>query len=207
MERIMVRKISFKLIVIVFVLFISIPPVYSKNIITLAVLPFQTHSEQDITHIQSGILNMLHSRLAWKDHVSLIHKNETRQKLAAMTYESENELVSKLGHSNWTDYVLTGSITEYANAFSLDIKIYNIDDQSYLTFYDQTPTIDQVIEKVDVISAKINKRVFGRTTAAFERMKKKEIISEEQLKRMNPEQMMPYRERMNQKDKPWWKFW
>lgn len=202
----MARKTCFS--ILIFLLIVTLTPAYSKSMVTLAILPFETHSEKDISYIQSGVLDMLYSRLFWKDHVILINKNDVQKKLAGTKHLSEQELVLKLGDNAWTNYVLTGSITEFADAFSLDVKIYDIENRSYLTFYDQAAKIDQVIQKVDVISAKINKKAFDRTTASFEKFKKQELTSDEELKRMNPEKLMPYRGNMNQeKKKPWWKFW
>lgn len=174
---------------------------------TIAILPFEIHSEKDAPYIQSGILNMLYSRLYWKGHVTLINKNDVKNKLASTNQLAENELVLKLGDNAWTDYVMTGSVTGYADAFSIDVKIYDIKNQSYLTFFDQTTEIEQVIKKVDIISAKINKKLFNRATITYERLKQEEIISEEELKRMNPEKMMPYRKMIDPGEKPWWKFW
>jgi len=204
MGLIMVKKIFFQLVV-TFFLIINTSPGYSKSLVTLAILPFETHSEKDIAYIESGVLNMLYSRLSWKDHVALINKNDINKTLGGTDHLSENDLVLKIGENTRAAYVLTGNITEYSDAFSLDVKIYDIENRSYLTFYDQTATIDQVIQKTDVISAKINKKVFDRTTTTFERLKKEKLITEEELKRMHPEQMMPYHQ--EKKDAPWWKFW
>jgi len=201
------RNIYIQIMVTFLLLVIHVAPGYTKNAETLAILPFEIHSEKDAPYIKSGILNMLYSRLYWKDHVTLIHKNDVKNKLAPINHLPENELVLKLGNNDWTDYVLTGSITEYANAFSIDVKIYDIKNASYLTFFDQTSGIEQVIKKVDIISAKINKKLFDRETITYEKLKQEEVISEEELKRMNPEKMMPYRKMKNPEEKPWWKFW
>lgn len=205
----MVRKTCFPILITFLVLAVNLCPVYSNQPLTLAILPFDTLSEKEIPYIQSGVLNMMYSRLYWKDHVDLKSKTDVKEKLAGLAHLSENERILALGENGWTDLVITGSITEYANAFSLDVKIYDIDSRSFLTFYDQTATLDQVIQKVDVICAKINKKAFDRTTVSFEKLKKEEIISEEELKRINPEKMMPFQKGRDQeeKKKTWWKIW
>ena len=177
----------------------------SKNIKTIAILPFETNSQADISYITSGVWNMLYSRISWRDHIQVINKNKLSSSLDNLKGATENEMVLKIAQDTQAGYVLTGSITEFSDAFSLDVKIYDIKNRSYLTFYDQTTKIDQIIQKTNVISAKINKKVFNRTTTTFERLKKEEIITEEELKRMHPEQMMPYHQK--KKDDPWWKIW
>lgn len=177
----------------------------TKSIKTIAIIPFETNSQDDIAYITSGAWNMLYSRISWRDHVRVIDKHEVAGSLDNLTAATENERVLKLAQDTQAGYVMTGSITEFADAFSLDVKLYDIENRSYLTFYDQTAKIDQVIQKIDIISAKINKKVFDRTTTTFERMEKEKLISEEELKRIHPEQMMPIHQ--DKTDDPWWKFW
>lgn len=212
MERIvnklkLLKKQIFLLLIIFMLIPISSGMADTKNMKTIAIIPFETNSKKDITYIKSGILNMLYSRLSWKDHVALINKNDINKTLDGAEHLSENDLVLKMGENTRADYILTGSITEYSDAFSIDVKIYNIENRSFLTFYDQTSTMDQVIRKTDVIAAKINKKIFDRTTVSYEKFEKEKIISEEELKRMNPERMMPVLQTGDDENKPWWKFW
>ena len=196
------------LVLIIFILTpISSSMADSKKMKTIAIIPFETNSQADISYITSGVLNMLYSRLSWKDRVTLIHKKDIKTSLAETEPLSETDLVLKIGENTQADYVVTGSITEFSNAFSLDVKIYDIKNRSYLTFYDQAEKIDQVVQKTDIISAKINKKVFDRTTTTFERIKRENLITEEELKRMNPEQMMPIHQTGDDENTPWWKFW
>ena len=177
----------------------------TKSIKTIAIIPFDINSQDDIAYITSGAWNMLYSRISWRDHVRVIDKHKLSNSLDNLTSATENDRVLKLAQDTQAEYVMTGSITEFAEAVSLDVKLYDIENSTYLTFYDQTTKIDQVIQKIDIISAKINKKVFNRTTTTFEKMEKEKLISEEELKRIHPEQMMPITQ--NKKDDPWWKFW
>ena len=179
----------------------------TKSIKTIAIIPFETNSQDNISYITSGVWNMLYSRISWKDHVQVINKNKLSNSLDNQKTATENEMVLKIAQDTQAGYVMTGNITEFADAFSLDVKIYDIKSRSYLTFYDQTTKIDEVIQKMDIICAKINKKVFDRTTTTFEKLKKEEIVTEEELKRMHPEQMMPMNMNQEKKADPWWKFW
>ncbi|WP_041279611.1 hypothetical protein [Desulfobacula toluolica] len=177
----------------------------TQNIKNIVILPFETNSQSDISYITSGAWNMLYSRISWRDHVRVIDRHKLSGSLDNLTAVTENERIFNIAQDTSAEYVMTGSITEFANAFSLDVKLYDIENRSYLTFYDQTEKIDQVIKKINLISAKINKKVFDRTTTTFERMEKEKLISEEELKRIHPEQMMPIHQ--SKTNDPWWKFW
>jgi len=102
--------------------------------------------------------------------------------------------------------VITGTITEFSGAYSIDTKVWNLKTKSYLTFYDQSATLNKLISRVDIVAAKINKKIFDRTTVSYDKYKNEKIITEEELRRMNPERMMPVRE-AGERKKPWWKIW
>jgi TolB-like protein len=178
----------------------------ATRIKTIAIMPFETHSQTDITYITSGILTMLHTRLSWKGHVDVVQKSRVEDVMSQLRQPDQTRRVVALGEKTQADYVITGSITEFSGAFSIDTRVYDLTDKSYMTFYGQSKTIDKVIFEVDIFSAKINKKVFDRTTRSYEKFERDHIITQEQLKRINPERMMPM-PAMEEETKPWWKVW
>ncbi|WP_300461675.1 hypothetical protein [Desulfobacula sp.] len=178
----------------------------TKNIKTLAVIPFETNSQTDISYITSGVLTMLHSRLSWKGHVEMVQKSRVDETLSDLQQTGQVRRVMAVGEKTGADYVITGIITEFSGAYSIDTRVYDLTDKSYMTFYGQSKTIDRVIPEVDIMSAKINKKVFDRTTLSYEKFEREHIITQEQLRRINPERMMPL-PAMDEEAKPWWKIW
>lgn len=196
---------------LLFTLVILIPASSSaadtKSIKTIAIIPFETNSQTDISYITSGVLTMLHSRLAWKDNVEMVKQKTVNTVLSGLKKPSESDRVTELGEKTNADHVITGIITEFSGAYSIDTKIYDLKEKTYLTFYGQSKTIDKVISSVDIVAAKINKKVFNRTTLSYEKYEKDKFITEEELRRMNPERMMPVQNPLESKEKPWWKIW
>lgn len=181
---------------------------FAKDKQTIAILPFEIISSEDITYIQSGILRMLHSRLDWKDHVNVVKKRTVTAQLKAIDMNNNNLLIKKIADLTDSDYVLTGSITQFSNAFSIDTKIYDIKNQQFMTFFEQSKIIDDVIPKLNIIAAKINKKVFERKTIVYEKLAKEEKEKAEQWKRQNPEKMMPIIPKGEQEEKSSiWRFW
>jgi len=88
-----------------------------------------------------------------------------------------------------SDYVLTGSVTKLAGAFSIDTKIYDIKNKRFMTFFEQSKVPD-LIDKVDQIAATINKKAFNRSTVTYEKMERKKQVYINKLKRQNPENLM-----------------
>jgi len=189
--------------------FTGICMAFAETTKKIAVIPFKINSAKDITYIKSGVFAMVYSRLSWKDKIQVMDKNNIQPIIQELSDLPENKFVTEIGKQTKADYVLTGSITEFADAYSFDIKVFNIKKKTYLIFYDQAGQIGEIIKTLDVITAKINRKVFNRTTLAYERLEKEKIINKEDLKRMNPEHMLPYRQSLDEKgkDNPWWKFW
>jgi len=208
LKKSLLSKIFISISIILVLIFNFSLDCSAKNEQRIAILPFEMISSENISYIQSGILQMLHSRLAWKDHVKLVEKKTITACLSNVHSKDNNLVVKKIADLTDSDYVLTGSITQFSNAFSIDAKIYHIKNRQYLTFFTQSKKIDDVIPKLNVIAAKINKKVFDRETIVYEKLAKEEKEKAEQWKRQNPEKMMPLIPKGEQEEKSSiWRFW
>ncbi|MFH2061093.1 MAG: hypothetical protein ABIJ59_19690 [Pseudomonadota bacterium] len=213
----LIHRITFwlflSLILIIFPAFVAIaaPTENTKDssIIKIAIVPFETHSKNDISYIVKGVTNMLHSRLDWKNKIEIVPKTHMTELLSTASLPPNstigNQSIVDLGKKTGADYVITGVITEFYGAYSIDTKIYKLKDKSYYTFFGQAKTIDTIVTQVNIICAKINKKVFDRTTSSYEKFEKEKKISTEELRRMNPERMMPPNENIDGEEKKWWK--
>ncbi len=181
--------------------------VEGKSIKRVVILPFETNTQKDISYIIAGIRSMLYSRIAWEDNVHVIRKDLTTKVLSGLNQTATYQTIKQIGKLTNADYIISGIVTEFANAFSIDSKVYNLKQGTFLTFFDQAKTIDQVISKTDIVAAKINIKTFDRTTTSYEKFKKDNPLTEEKLRRMNPEKMMPARLKTGNKKEPWWKIW
>jgi len=180
---------------------------FSSEIKKVALLPFEVNSPDDISHIRAGIARMLHSRLTWKNNVKVVDKRNVSKQLEKLETVKGNELIKKISKDTNAQFVVAGSITQFANSFSLDARIYDIENKRYLTNFEQSKKIDNIIPKVNRIAAKINKSVFDRTTVSYEEMEKEKKANIEKWKRQNPENLMPAIQRSLDTDPPVWKIW
>ncbi len=197
---------SFLFILITLLLPVSSGLAAANSLKTVAIIPFETNTENDLSYMTSGILTMLESRLSWKNNVAIVQQSVVNKALSGVKETYESNAVIKIGEKTKADYVITGTITEFSGAYSIDTKVWNLKTKSYLTFYDQSATLNKLISRVDIVAAKINKKIFDRTTVSYDKYKNEKIITEEELRRMNPERMMPVRE-AGERKKPWWKIW
>lgn len=180
----------------------------AKEIKTVAVLPFEIIAPEDLAYIQDGIVQMLHSRLVWKDKVSVIEQKRTETQFNQIKDRNSDRRIEILAKSLSSDYIITGSITHFADAFSIDTRIYDIQNKQWMAFSEQSTAINDLIPKMSAISAKINKKVFDRETLIYTDLVRQEQEKAEQWKRQNPERMMPdipVGER--EKKSSFWRFW
>jgi TolB-like protein len=197
------------------VLFVSLTAglktVRSEEAKTIAILPFTMNSAQELAHVQNGIFYMLYSRLSWQNHVRVIPKTQIQADLTAINTSSQtpgtgNQLVGQIAAKTRSDYVLTGSVTELAGAFSIDAKVYDIQNKRYMAFFEQSKITDDLIDKVDQIAATINKKAFDRSTVTYEQMEQEKQANITRLKRQNPEHLMKV-PAGPQDQGPGWKVW
>ncbi|MCE5333464.1 MAG: hypothetical protein LLG06_02635 [Desulfobacteraceae bacterium] len=155
--------------------------------VKIAILPFTMHTPQNLNYLQSGIRDMLASRLAWQGKVQIIGKTETEQAARGTKEIGQNEAV-RLGGSLKADYVLFGSITGLGQTISIDAKMVPVALQTDpVSFFTQTKNLDEVLPQINNFAQDINSKVFGKASD-----KSQSASSEaEMLATKNPEFLLP----------------
>ena len=174
---------------------------------TIAVLPFTIHASEDYSHIQKGVVYMLHSRLSWPDKVRVVPRQQIRAVLDQVDTTDKNRLVKQVAEQTGSDLILGGSITRLAGSFSIDAMVYDMENKRYMTFFEQSADSGELITKVAQVAAGINKQVFDRSTITWEKMEQERRARINELKRQNPEYLMQNPQWQQQDDSPGWKIW
>ena len=190
--------------------FANLNGLHANGLKKIAILPFEIHSEKDISHIQLGITHMLSSRLAWADHTTITDKFTINDALKQNNNLSEEKFLSAMAKTTDSDYVLTGSITEFADSFSIDANIYNINNKTSEPFFGQADKMDRIIPEISLLAAKINKKVFNRTTEKYEEFTEEKSFAKkrQEQQRMDPAKMVtPEYETDYREERPGWKIW
>jgi len=188
--------------------FLLVCPVAQAGQVTIAVAPFQINSMNNIDYIRDGVHTMLLTRLSWKEHVRPLEKKKPALPPKTDQTDGKSDLPSPSFQES--DLWLTGSITEFAGAFSIDTKVYNTQTGQVNRFYSQARSIEEIIPKTSLLAAKINKTMFNRTTAAYKQLETKTAEQMDTTPAIleNPEKMMHQRfGKRSQTKKPFWKFW
>ncbi len=131
----------------------------------IALLPFKINAEKDMSFLQSGIFDMLTTRLAKEGEVDVISRQEAENAVkAAGSPDPITESVARsIGTGLNADYTLFGSVTVFGNSISLDAKMVDVSGESPTTsFFDQSQDLGGIITKVNLMATQINAAVFGR---------------------------------------------
>ena len=213
MEAVLKIKTFFRHLIpgIILILCTLLPAISSAagNEKTIALLPFEiiAMEEADSAYLKAGVGQMLRSRLVWKGHVSVMDDQAVSPHLETADDLPLQHRLAKMAELTGSDYVLTGSITQYADAFSIDTRIYDAHAEQILTFFDQSTTLDELIPKVSEISAKINKTVFDRETEIYKNLVEKEKEKAEQIRRQHPDKLIPVDPGTAPPKPSLWRFW
>ncbi|MBT6337699.1 MAG: hypothetical protein HOJ48_00220 [Desulfobacula sp.] len=214
-KNILIYKISLTLFIFMIVLMGSTQAIaITENIKTIAVLPFKINAPEKLIHVQKGLDRMLYSRLSWKDNVVVIPQKELLSYLsgtdgskAGTDKVKSGKGIREIARLTHSDFVLTGAITKLGGSFSIDVQVYDIENKRYMAFFDQSQKSGDLIDKTNRIAATINKKIFGRSTLAWEKMEQEQKADVQKQIRKNPEYMMKTPGWQDAEKSPGWKIW
>lgn len=174
---------------------------------TIAVLPVHVNSNQNLDYIKKGMAQMFDSRLSWNKKVAVISGDQIKNQIKEIKHISKAKLIHDIAQQTHSDFALDCIVTELSGSFSIDAKVYDIENMKYMTFFENSKKIDDLIKKTDHIAAIINKKIFDRETVSWKRMEmeKQEYINN--LKRQNPEYLIKNRHLEKSEDAYGWKIW
>ncbi len=156
-------RIILPIVITLLFLFAAEPTIAATT--RVAILPFDVNAEKDLTFLQEGIVDMLASRIEWRDRVEVIDKSEIRTALAQTDNFDGESRALLVGGKLKADYVLFGSITVLGESVSIDAKMVDVNGQQPpMPFFAQTSSMGGVIPQINQFATNINQTVFGRGT-------------------------------------------
>lgn len=158
------RKFSQLFVIVVYLLtFMSgLSLADSSQVSRVALLPFETHADRDLSYLSSGIRDMLASRLSSGAEVDIIPRAKVNQALAGKPAPTNVAELRQLGTTLQADYVLTGSLTALAGSLSLDSTLHSVKGDQAKTFFSTAPREEEIILAIDTLSWQIAEQAFGK---------------------------------------------
>jgi len=133
------------------------------------IVPFNIHSEKDLSFLKSGIQDMLSTRLVYKDQIVPLSREEVRQVVNDMPATINEKVAVSLGAKLQADYVAFGSLTVFGDSISTDAKFIDVHKQKPLVIFNQAgQNHSDVIAHINLFAQQINEKVFGRKTVSHQ---------------------------------------
>ncbi|MGA2936195.1 MAG: hypothetical protein ABSF52_03740 [Syntrophobacteraceae bacterium] len=128
----------------------------------VAILPFAMNTPANLNYLQSGMRDMLFSRLSWQGKVQVVDKSETDRAARGAKEISPSEAL-RIGAALKADYVLYGSITGTGQSVSIEAKMAPVSGKTEpVSFYAQTKSLDDILPQVNLFAQQINQKIFGK---------------------------------------------
>jgi len=144
-------------------LIICVPLARGEDLKKVAVLPFTINADRDLTFLRDGIMDMLISRLAWKDKVAAVEKGLVSKEIEKIDGPIDKSSALKIGKAVNADYVVLGSLTVFGESVSMDASIMDVTEgKELITAFNQSKGMDQVIPAVNQFALDINSKILGR---------------------------------------------
>ncbi|MBI4633772.1 MAG: VCBS repeat-containing protein [Deltaproteobacteria bacterium] len=140
----------------------------AKDKTSIAVLPFNVHSAENIDYVRSGIWDMLSSRISVADKIEVAAKDAV---LDVLKTPSGKELsladAYGFGKKMNVDFIVWGSITKIGNSLSIDGKLVDIKtNKAVVTAFVQSQGMDEVIPKINDFAQRIDSYILGSVPSA-----------------------------------------
>ncbi len=128
----------------------------------VAILPFAMNTPANLNYLQSGIRDMLSSRLSREGKVQVVDKSEADRAARGAKEISPSDAL-RIGAVLKADYVLYGSITSEGQSVSIEAKMAPVSGKTEpVSFYAQTKTLDDIMPQVNLFAQQINQKIFGK---------------------------------------------
>jgi TolB-like protein len=129
----------------------------------IAILPFTMNADRDLSFLRKGIVDMLSSRLAWKEKVEVIEEEAVKKETASVPGPLNKKKALMIGKALGADYVILGSLTVFGDSVSIDAKILDVAKSDELvTAFNQSKGMDGVIPTVNQFAEDINAKIMGK---------------------------------------------
>ncbi|NNL43558.1 MAG: outer membrane protein assembly factor BamA [Desulfobacterales bacterium] len=148
------------LIIFIFLCFFS-SSLFAKKPVTVLILPFEIHSSDDYSNLQTEIPKVLKKHL---EQEGVTISDVDKQKVLSLeNMVKGKDQVRNLGIQSGADYIIWGSMTWIGKQFSLDIKMMDVFGRGLpIIFSTESRGIENLPHEVKKIAGNISLKLFKR---------------------------------------------
>jgi TolB-like protein len=183
-------------------IFILAAPAFASTPQRVVILPFTANAKEDISFLVKGVRDMLTTRLAWPDKVTVIEPDLIKPVMKQVPPPYNDDKAREVGKKLSADVVVFGSITSMGKAVSVDARVLKVNDPKAepLTTFVQASDLDQVIPRINDFAQRINAEIFKRPEAVAAIKKSEDRARQMAKMKKRGEEEPALRQRMNEED-------
>jgi len=155
----MIKKISIRITISILLLhFFSISVAAEEARIAVSI--FKINSKDDLGYLQTGLKSLLPPRISLPGKIAVVDNSAVHRALSPPRADYSLDKKAQLTRSLAVDYLLTGSLTKFGDAISIDAFLYDAAKPE-----ESTPLsvncmgLDNLIEEVQVFATAIQQRI------------------------------------------------
>ena len=131
----------------------------------VAISVFQVNSKEDLGYIQSGLSSLLPPRISLPGKIAVVDNKTVREALSPPRADYSLEKKGRLTRSLEVDYLLTGSLTKFGEAISIDAFLYDAAEPERSAPLSVNCTgLDNLIEQVQTLATDLQRRILYGTS-------------------------------------------
>jgi len=132
------------------------------------IFPFNIHSKDDLSFLNTGMIDMLSSSLSKNHNMVIVKLPETTHPDGGEAAIIDQETAIKLASDLNADYVVIGSLTVFGNSVSTNAKFIDVKkNESLVTLSEYGENRGDVLSHVNLFAAGIDTHLFGGEAIAL----------------------------------------
>ncbi len=141
------------------------------------IFPFNIHSKDDLSFLNTGMIDMLSSSLAKNHNMVILKPPETKHPDGGEAAIIDQETAIKLASDLNADYVVIGSLTVFGNSVNTNAKFIDVKkNEPLVTLSEYGENRGDVLSHVNLFAAGIDTHLFGGEAIALQPPVQKEKI-------------------------------
>ncbi len=160
------KKYNLSFFIIIFLLIVSAAARADADKKSMLILPFSIHSEKDFSFLQSGLYDMIATRMSSSEKINIIEKEKAYDIFKNMSVANEKTAL-EAGKKLSADYVAFGFVTVMGESISTDIKVIDVKKEApAIVFAKIGEKQGDIISHAALFAAEANNFILGKKSAA-----------------------------------------
>ncbi len=123
--------------------------------------PFVVQTKTPQPHLQTGLANILATRVTRKTgHIIAAHNTST-DKITALLRQQDHAAVQKILQKRGTTYLLAGTLTEKEQGYEMRVQVFGRQPAAQISLSQTFNRLDQALSAVDELSLDIAEKIFS----------------------------------------------